>query len=379
VELLITTRQTLEEDGWLPGDFEIGDEHEEAGKIRQAADKYIESVLEFNPDATEQLDKRDKHLALVENLGGKARNAGNKLIGQIRDYWPVLEKQLEEKSWLYTNFSDIGKLSNDLDPEKNHLKDDGFPSFLTRLPFLYSKVRRFFSKFETERKKAEQLVHSLEKVSDMFEKDIVLYKSQIKSFKEMCVSIGRNLYLGKLIDKGMGDALEKEVMEFDPRREFIETEQIPRLKSRTANLGLQLDLHREYIVSLTVLLINTETLYKALLQARKDLVNAFNLGAALAADRARITVDPLTFSEDGGKDVGDDDLASVPKDLTSLSAAFLRLYELSDSVKTFMNQSLSAFKESASGLPEFQRKTEEAFKSSRPVDFDITLKEGTEG
>lgn len=366
MELFATTRKTLEEDGWLPGSFDVNEDHSEAEKIKASAVHFIEGVLDFNPDATEQIDLRDKHLASVEHLGGKARNASLKLIGQIRNHFPVIEKQLEERSWLSSNVNAIGELSRKLDPYLNHLREDRPARFLERLPFFPSAARGFFLRFDSERTQTVELGVSLEKIADVLEKDIELFKDQIRSLSELSHTIGKNVYLGRLIRKGLQKTLEKDLMAEDPRREFIENEQIPRLKNRLSNLRLQLDLNRAFLTSLTVILINTEILFKALSATGKNLVSAFNLGAVMADERISLKIQPIDSPED----------SDVPRTVESLSASFKRISESASAVRAFMKASLEAFRESSGGLDRLQQEVEDAFQAARMVDLSRTARDG---
>jgi len=379
VELFVTNRKTLEEDGWLPGSFEIENDHEEAHKFKHSAKHYIESVLDFNPDATEQIDLRDKHLSSVEHLGGKSRKASNKLIGQICEHFPVIEKQLEERSWLSSNFAEIKALSQSLDPFLNHVKEDGIPRLLERIPFIPTPMRRYYTRFESQRDKVEQIVKSLEKVTDVFEKDIELFKAQLRSMSDYCTAIGKNIFIGQAIEKGLLRALAKDLFVEDPRRDFIEKEQIPRLRERMSNLKRQLDLNRGYITVLTVVLLNNESLYKALIRGKKDLVAAFNLGVRMAGVRINLTIAPVEESKSTHVDGSPDDNLFAPQTLKSLSAAFARTIDLADSVKDFIKKSLEAFRESASGLPQLQKEVEEAFQAARMRDLSATAQDHDAG
>jgi hypothetical protein len=379
VELFVTNQKTLEEDGWLPGSFEIEDDHEDAEKIKHSAAHYIESVLDFNPDATEQLDLRDKHLSSVEHLGGKSRKGSIKLIGQIRDHFPVIEKQLEERSWLSSNFADIKSLSQGLDPFLNHVKEDGIPRFFERIPFIPTPTRRYYLRFESQRDKVDQLVRSLEKVTDVFEKDIELIKTQLRSMSEYCTAIGKKIFMGQAIDQGLQRALVNDLFVEDPRRDFIEKEQIPRLRLRMSNLRRQLDLNRGYITVLTVLLLNNESLNKALIRGQEDLVAAFNLGASMARERINLSVEPVAQRESANNDGSQDENPRRPQNLMSLSAAFSRTNDLADSVKEFIQKSLDAFRDSASGLPQLQTDVEEAFQAARMMGLSVTAQDHDAG
>ncbi len=366
MELFATTRKTLEEDGWLPGSFDVQEGHGEAEKIKISAVHFVENVLDFNPDATEQIDLRDKHLSSVEHLGGKARNASLKLIRQIRDHFPVIEKQLDGRSWLSSNVNAVEALAQELDPYLNQFRDDGLPGFLDRFRFIRTPARRFYSRFDARKNAAVELVVSLEKISDVFEKDIELFKAQIRNLSEVCHGIGKNVFLGRLIRKGLQKTLEKDLFNEDPRREFIEKEQIPRLKNRLANLRLQLDLNRAYLTSLTVILVNTEILYKALSTLGENLVSAFNLGAGMAGDRIGGAVQLI----DGPCE------HDMPRTLESLSASFKRVSGGALAIRGFMKDSLEAFRESTDGLCQLQQDVDESFQAAKVADLSTTSKDG---
>ena len=369
MELFVTDQKTLEDDGWLPGPYQIEDDQDEAPKIRKSAERYIETLLEFNPDATEQLDLRDRHLTTMEQLGEKARKGSLQVIGEIRHHFPVIEKQLDKGSWLYGNFTDIENLSRSLNPQLNQVSDEPIPRLVDKILFFRATpVKRHLSQFESRRNDAVRLADALVKTADVFEKDIELFKSQIRTLGEFCTSLGRNIYLGRAIEDNLARALEHDVLPEDPRREFIETEQIPRVRKRVTGLKHQLQLNRAFITALTVALLNTETLYKALKRLNSDLVSAFSMGIAMARERFGMTMEPLA----GEEPPPSDNPISAPLPLTALTAAFSRITELTSSAKAFMPLSLEAFKAASAGLPEFQKKVEEAFKGKQPVDLDIT-------
>ena len=367
MELFVTDQKTLKDDGWLPGPYELKDDQDESHKIRKSADRYMETLLEFNPDATEQLDLRDRHLTTMAQLGEKARKGSLQLIGEIRHPLPVIEKQLDQGSWIAGNFNDIESLSRSLNPQLNQVSDKPIPRLLDKILFFRTPVRRHLARFESTRNDAARLVDSLAKVADVLEKDIGLFRAQIRAFGELCTALGRNIYLGQAIGDNLNKALEHDVLPEDPRREFIETEQIPRVQKRVAGLKHQLQLNRACITALTVAMLNTETLYKALKRLRENLVSAFNTGVAMANERFGMALEPLPAL---GLPTSDDE--SPPLSLDALTAAFSRLAELASSARVFMPASLAAFKDASSHLPGLQKQAEEAFYAKQPVDLDIT-------
>jgi hypothetical protein len=142
-----------------------------------------------------------------------------------------------------------------------------------------------------------------------------------------------------------------------------------------SNLKRQLDLNRGYITVLTVILLNSESLFKALIRAKKDLVAAFNMGADMARERINLAVSHVTPGDPECDSESQDENPSVPKNLMSLSAAFVRTIDLADSVKEFIKRSLEAFRESASGLPQLQKEVEEAFQAARMMDLSVTAQD----
>jgi hypothetical protein len=73
VDLHVTDLKSLEMNGFSSDMFDVKDDHEETLAIKNVANRFVATLLEFNPDATEQLDLRSKHIANVENLGDQTR------------------------------------------------------------------------------------------------------------------------------------------------------------------------------------------------------------------------------------------------------------------------------------------------------------------
>ena len=364
VDLFVTDQDTLKADGWLPGSFEIKDGHTDAVKLNQLAVKFVDSVLDFNPDATEQLDIRDRHLGSIDNLGGKARKNSSKLVRQLREPLDAVEKQFKEQSWLASSLNNLEAFSRKLDPRDYEVKETAVTRLLERIPFMPTPLRRYFSLYEPGRKEAEQILSALGKVADVLEKDIELFKSRSRDLSDYCTSLGKAVYLSGAIARCLRAALENDIPDGDPRVAFIEGEMLPRVRGRLPLLKLQLDFNRQCLTALTVVFLNTEELNKAMVRVGESLVKSFNQGGRMARERFNYPIDLL---EESPAQPGDGPCHDVtrPWSLAELSAAFSQTVTAVKSLKEFMGSAGAAVRQSVAELPRQSDALDAAFAAAR--------------
>lgn len=361
--LQVTDEALLEQSG---GDYRDVGERARACDTQILASRaghFVETVLEFNPDATEQLDLMDKHLICVDNLGAKAR-----------ENLEVLTEQLHEACMALT------RLFEGSGPEGLDVILTGMPGFVARLnpdaqesgalshlleyvPGLYTPIKRYFLGFEASRTQGETLVRAIDYTLARQKKSAGLAVQLMESLERLSLSLVQAIRLGQLMDQTLCEALFYEVPRDDPRERFISGPLLFRLRRRLAALDLQVALNRRYLVTMEMLVQNSRELAYGLYHARAAIIGAFNRGAELAPvlTHRRMVKGPLAQNTVGADDETDD-YAATPG-LGALKKDLARIVSHEMALKNFLDTGVTVLAQAMDRLNQLRRRTDEAFVS----------------
>ncbi|MDA8402842.1 MAG: toxic anion resistance protein, partial [Desulfobacteraceae bacterium] len=342
--------------------------------IKNVANRFVATLLEFNPDATEQLDLRSKHIANVENLGDQARKKTSQLIHQMKELFNSLEKKFNDPSWMSGNLNALASMAETLDPSRCNLKETRISRFLEHIPGITTALRRYFARFESKRNDIELLIRHLNRLVAQVGKDNDTMILQKNTLQDHCRTLAKAIYLGTLIHVNLGKALLRDIPLDDPRYVFIEKEICLRLRGRLKNLGLQRELNMACFVAITIILENNRELHRGLETAKHALLSAFNQGVVTAQSLIRQQLTPMPLTDPSEPGMVSEDYASPPN-LKTLSDSLGLIPSACQAVQAFVTEAEPHIRSALSDLPQRHKLTEDSFRKMRLTRVDILSEE----
>jgi hypothetical protein len=368
VELRVTDIVSLTNADLLTESCKSEPSPEDLIMVRNVADRYVETVLEFNPDATEQLDLRDKYVANVENLGDRVRTKNKKLIHHLNDHFAVLEKKFKDSVWISGNIKAISDISSALNPTGYKLKINRLTRFIELIPGIPTALRRYFRHFHSQSKEIDLLMRHLDRLSGQLNDEIGYLETQKVEMSDHCRSFKKAIHMGVLIQQQLGKAHATEIPRIDPRYTFIENEILNRLKERLENLTKQINLNSTCLCSIAVCIENGRELRKGIETLKINFITAHSIGAALALSLARITLPDLACDSSS---IHPEREAPPSPTLETLATAFSMIPTTCDEVLAFIERAQPAISTAVSGIPALFLQTESSFRTSRPFNEEI--------
>lgn len=277
--LHLTTYTTLEKNDSLFRELTILYSPEERARLKVKVSRFVETVLNYNPDATEQIDVRDKHLSCAENLGEKTRGQTLLLFQEQSETFDSLSKSLLKPLpfWLKDIFKELEGLLSQLDPADQKIKINRLHEFSKFVPVLSKQPYSYFKLVEKKRPDCERLVTYFDTALTRlrrFESDLA---NQMDDIRQLSRSLYHTIEFGYMIEQGLIHALKKDIPKGDPRIAFIEKELTRRFRERIALLRMQMSTNHKSLICQYLYLQNCQELIRGLEQAKRLMIEAFNL------------------------------------------------------------------------------------------------------
>lgn len=361
--LHVTDRASLEQSGISYHDIGILSENEDLGYLINRAGSFVETVLEFNPDATEQLDLRDKHLACADNLGEKARENISSLLKVQSDMCEAIGKIFQQPYpyWFRNILTGITDVASHMNPDLVELKISKLGRILEYLPRSSTPFKSFFLRFEQCRTIAERVVTSMDRTIAWLKKNDGLLLSQMEQLKSVSMSLARAIRLGLLIDQTLCETLTYEVPHGDPRESFISDDLLRRLRKRVNALHRLMDLNRQSLITIEIVNRNSLELVRGLELNKEAIFKTFNLGpaCALALTHRRLVRGTLMDTPTDSESLG---IKPTPEyHLENLKQNFTKILSAEDDLKSFLDLAGPTIRQTLESLKQLHEKTNAAF------------------
>lgn len=370
--LKVTDEESLEQSG---NDFKnIGDVTREPtkGALSRRAGHFVESVLDFNPDATEQIDLMDKHLTCTETIGAKARN-------NLKALDETIDAQSASLAALFTVpgpdrllaiLSDLTRIAKRMTPEARGLSTGFLARLRECMPFVSTPLKRYFQDIEALRPEAEKRLRTIDQTITRQQATAGLIVQHMEALQELSRPLGRAIRLGQLIDQTLCEALVYEVLRDDPRERFISGSLIVHLRRRLWALHLQMELNRRHLITLELLIQNSRELVYGLNRTRDTLIAAFDRSADLCVrlTRRRIVKGPLAPGRAAPANDENRDMP-VALSLETLGSDLGRIHACASALKTFLASSAPVIQNALGHLHQLRSSTDDAF--SHPLSSEL--------
>jgi hypothetical protein len=364
VILKVTDEESLEQSG---NDFKnIDDVTREPtnGALSRRAGHFVESVLDFNPDATEQIDLMDKHLTCAETIGSKARDT-------LKALEETLDTQSASLVALFTVpgsdrlldlLSDLTRIAERMTPESRGLSTGFLDRLRECIPGVSTPLKQYFQDIEDLRPEAEKRLRTIGQTITRQQASAALIVQHMEELQELSRPLGRAIRLGQLIDQTLCEALVYEVPRDDPRERFITGSLLVHLRKRVWALHLQMALNRKHLITLELLIQNSRELVYGLNQTRDIMIDAFDRSADLCVrlTRRRIVMGPLAPDRAAPAHDGHRDMP-VALSLETLGRDLGRIHACASALKTFLAAGAPIIQSAVGHLHQLRTSTDEAF------------------
>ncbi|QOR40308.1 toxic anion resistance protein [Billgrantia diversa] len=244
-------------------------------ELEQMADSFVDEVLASEGAELERQRRAVDEMGL--ELQQQAAHHSEMLQAPLRK----LAHQGDEGGPVAKALIDLRGHMQDLDPHQNSLAAGPFDRLLSRIPGAGSRVQRYFRKFENAQQALDAIIADLEAGRDMLRRDNITLSDDQESLRQLLGRLQRQVDLGRLIDRRLGQALER-LGDTHPQRTFIEEELVFPLRQRIVDLQQQQAVSQQGVLALEVIIRNNRELIRGVDRAIHVTVSALTVAVAVA-------------------------------------------------------------------------------------------------
>ncbi len=252
------------------GELEVDDP-----QLQRMADAFVDEVLSGDGDALARQRRAVDDMGL--ELQQQAAHHSEMLQTPLRK----LAHQGDEGGPVAKALLDLRGHMQSLDPQQHRLAAGPFDRLMARIPGAGGRVQRYFRKFENAQQALDAIIADLEAGRDMLRRDNITLGDDQESLRSLLARLTRQIDLGRLIDRRLGQALEQRGADH-PQRAFIEEELRFPLRQRIVDLQQQMAVSQQGVLALEVIIRNNRELIRGVDRAIHVTVSALTVAVAVA-------------------------------------------------------------------------------------------------
>jgi len=262
-------------------------------ELEAKANAFVDAVLSSGEtDEDNQVQQKN----LVDNFGldlqKMASNRSKMLQQPIND----LMKRGDDGGEVAKALVDLKKEVEELNPNEFDLNASGISKILGKLPFIGSKLSRYFQKYASAQEIIDEIIKSLEKGKDQLVRDNKTLSQDQVTMRALTKQLERMIQMGLLLDEKLVYKLEREIPADDKRHRFISEEILFPLRQRIQDLQQQLAVTQQGVLSIELVVRNNRELIRGVDRAINVTVSALSVAVtvALALNNQKLVLDKIT-------------------------------------------------------------------------------------
>ena len=295
MDLVVADQNTIQKDLGLTSPSGITVDVESNPDLEQQAGSFVSAVLNFNPDAPEQIDEREKNIAAIETLGAQTQKEASHRSAMLKEPIRKLAQRGEDGGVVANSLVDLKAVVEDLDPGRFDFKAGWLTRTLGLIPGIGTPLKKYFSRFESSQTVIEAIIRALDEGQNVLERDNITLSQDQKVMRAITHKLDKVVQLGMLIDQKLCYAIDREVPADDPRKSFIEDELLFPLRQRIQDIQQQLAVNQQGVMAIEIIVRNNKELIKGVDRGKNVTVNALNVAVtvALALANQKIVLDKI--------------------------------------------------------------------------------------
>ena len=264
-------------------------------EIEEAAEKFVATVLTFDPNDPAQQNTRDANIAAVETLGGKTQQESARRSAMLKQPIRSLAAKSDDGGEVARSLVELNMQVDELDPGKFDFEAGWFGRLLGWIPGIGTPLKRYFIKFEQADTVIDAIIRSLQEGKGQLTRDNMTLAEDQKAMRAFTFRLEKTIKLGMQIDHRLNYALEREVAPDDPKASFIQEELLFPLRQRIQDLQQQLAVNQQGVLAIELLIRNNKELIKGVDRAINVTVNMLTVAVtvALALANQKIVLDKI--------------------------------------------------------------------------------------
>ena len=247
-------------------------------ELATQADALVAQLLERSASPDGQSQARNAVETMAADLQSEAARRSQMLKQPIRD----LAKKSDDGGEVANALIDLKMNVEALDPAKFDLEAGWLSRLLGYLPFIGTPIKRYFSQYESASTTIDAIINSLKAGQEQLKRDNITLSEDQAAMRAITHKLEKAVKLGELIDQGLSNKLETELLSDDPRHKFIQEELLFPLRQRIQDLQQQLLVNQQGYITTEMIIRNNKELIRGVNRALNVTVSALQVAVTLA-------------------------------------------------------------------------------------------------
>ncbi|HXK55600.1 MAG TPA: toxic anion resistance protein [Gammaproteobacteria bacterium] len=252
---------------------------DEDPKLIEQAEDVITHIMNIDMnDASAQ----EKTRASVETLGMQLQKEASRRSAMLKQPLTKMIKDSDEGGQVANSLVDLKLQVEEMDPARFDLEPGWFSRTLGFIPGIGTPLKRYFSRYENASTAMDAIIHSLEAGREQLKRDNTTLTGDQSAMRGLTLKLEQTIKLAQLIDQGLSEKLETELLQADPRHRFISEELLFPLRQRIQDLQQQLLVNQQGFLTVEMIIRNNKELMRGVNRALNTTVSALQVAVTLA-------------------------------------------------------------------------------------------------
>lgn len=263
--------------------------------IEKKADDFLDKLLD---DSIQQSERRNA----VDDMGMGTQREVTELSKMLDEPIKSLAKSGESGGPVAKSLLDLKEQVEALDPVNFDLSSPSgfFASIAKLIPFVGSKIERYFSRYMTAEAVIDRIINSLEIGKDQLKRDNITLSQDKERMRASMGKLMGAIKLGQVLDQKLQYKLDREISPEDDKHKFVKEELLFPLRQRILDLQQTLNVNQQGILTIELIIRNNRELIRGVDRALNVTVSALQIAVAcaMALNHQQIVLDKITALND---------------------------------------------------------------------------------
>lgn len=259
--------------------------------IEKKADDFLDKLLD---DSIQEADRR----TAVDEMGIGTQRQVTELSKMLDEPIKSLAKSGESGGPVAKSLLDLKEQVEALDPVNFDLSSaSGFLASIAKwIPFVGSKLERYFSRYMTAEAVIDRIINSLEIGKDQLKRDNITLSQDKERMRAAMGQLMSAIKLGQVMDQKLQYKLDREISPEDDKYKFVKEELLFPLRQRILDLQQTLNVNQQGILTIELIIRNNRELIRGVDRALNVTVSALQIAiaCAMALNHQQIVLDKIT-------------------------------------------------------------------------------------
>lgn len=261
-------------------------------ELEKKAGDYAEALLSFD---SKDFKNQEAHKSAVENMGLALQRTAARRSQMLQEPIRKLSQRGADGGEVANALIELKMKVEELDPAQLDLKPGWFSRMAGKLPVVGTRLKRYFSRYESSETIMDAIIRSLQRGQDQLKRDNgILVDDQIE-MRELTLKLEKAIKLGRHLDRKLEEKMTSRFASDEQKYRFIQEELIFPLRQRIIDLQQQLAVSQQGVLAMEIIIRNNKELIRGVNRALDVTVNALQVGVvvALALVNQKIVLDKI--------------------------------------------------------------------------------------